>query len=104
VSDRDILRMAAANSATLDTGMTAGEAIQRAEKWWDAIGRHLIQQGSLADDPQSGILRGEPWDRLQRHEKLAIVKHWHHFFVRRPDLLDVDPAAQFRMGGGEVVH
>jgi hypothetical protein len=88
----------------MDTGMTVSEAVHQAGRWWDAVGRHLIKQGTLADYPHSGILRGDLFDDLAQREKVRIVRHWHYFFVKRPDLLDADPGAQFRLGGGESVH
>lgn len=84
----------------LDTGMRAGEAIKRAEKWWHETGRHAMRKDgakgldlSFSLDPDSpnyvpsGILNGEPWDVLTKREKLFIVKVWHHNFVRKPQTI-----------------
>ena len=100
----------------LDTGMKPGEAIARAEAWWEKTGRKLmIAQAQRAgatpkeginafqslnpDNPNflpSGILNGEPWDLLTTREKMMLTKAWHHFAVRRPDKLGVDPGAEFK--------
>lgn len=82
----------------LDSGMTASEAIFRAAKWWDKTGRTMIvDQPAMRkfashdpDDPRflpSGILNGHTWDMLGRREKIMITKIYHHFFVRKPDLI-----------------
>src|SRR5690606_41799433 len=45
------------------------------------------------DEPNftpSGILNGWEWDRLDKREKLRLVKYWHHFFVRTQDLIGND--------------
>ena len=93
----------------LDTGMTVAEAIRRASAWWDAHGRHSMrdQVARAADDEgfvPSGILQGMAWDYLTRDEKLRIVKVWHHMNVRRPDLMGVDPEAEFMLGRRERVQ
>lgn len=103
----------------LDTGMTAQEAIRRACAWWEGKGRHMMRQNLQRqkhspassdkgmgapfavkdpDDPSflpSGLIHGEPWDALDRREKIQIVKIWHHFNVRRPDVLGEDPNERF---------
>lgn len=93
----------------LDSGMKVSEAIARARQWWDARGRRQIATFAAAgcDDANfipSGILNGEEWDRLTKAEKLKVCKTWHHMFVRRPDVLDVDTDAPFRLGRGETVQ
>lgn len=91
----------------LDTGMSAREALTRARLWWDAKGRHLLAK-MHGKDPAfaavSGIIAAHAFDRLTRREQVAIVKVWHHFNVRRPDLLDVAAGAAFKLGGGERVQ
>lgn len=104
--------------ARLDTGMTAKEAIARAAAWWDARGR-LLMNGEAArrkkapggagkgvfavsdpDDPRflpSGIVNGHPWADLNRRSCILIVKIWHHFNVRKPDLLGGDPDRVHKM-------
>lgn len=84
----------------LDSGMKVGEAIERARLWWTALGASQIARSRFATDKDipSGILHGLPWDRLTREEKLRIVKVWHHFHIRRPDVLEIDPAETFRLG------
>lgn len=98
--------------STLDTGMRVNEALARASLWWGKTGRkemklHAKRQAkspaastpglggafaSLNPDSEnflpSAIIHGEPWDQLTKREKLIIVKAWHHFFVRVPDVLD----------------
>lgn len=94
--------------AVLDTGMRVREAAARAAFWWDTKGRAIMLKkeknkafASTEDhDPnfvKSGILTGQPWDALTQREKLQVIKSWHHFFVRRPDRLDKDPNAAFRL-------
>ena len=86
------------------TGMTVGEAISRASRWWGVTGRHLVKQASSTvqegrrvrsgfvmrgeDVPEirSGILMGLPWDRLDRLEQGNVVQHWHREFVENADL------------------
>ena len=84
------------NEDRLDTGMTASEALKRAEHWWQKFGRHLIhkQDSETASlDPESanfipsGIINGLPWDELTKREKLHITKAYHHNFVRKPQTL-----------------
>lgn len=100
----------------LDTGMSAQEAIQRATNWWETKGRKMMQTelkrqagavggsnngaGSAfassdvesANFLPSGIIHGKPWDELNRREKQQVVKVWHHFNIRKPDLLDEEQA------------
>jgi hypothetical protein len=86
----------------LDTGMKASEAIERASKWWDATGRHVMRKDGLKGsdhgasmDPNSpnyipsGILNGIVWDGLTKDEKHKVVKAWHHEFVRKPQTIPV---------------
>lgn len=93
----------------MDSGMKVVEAVARARQWWDARGRKdLAQIGVMFDGERSipsGILHGELWDRLTKEEKLRVVKAWHHFHVRRPDLLGVDADEKFRLRpDGEMVQ
>ena len=91
--------------ARLDTGMTVKEAISRAQAWWDKTGAKLARRekqrrspraftlSMSPDDPNgipSNILNGRPWDALRKPEKLSVVKVWHHFYARKPDLLGGD--------------
>lgn len=95
----------------LDTGMKASEAITRASQWWDTKGARMMQteakrQRQPLGGPDKGmgqqfavlnpddanfmpsrVLAGFPWDDLDRREKLAVVKAWHHRFVRVPDII-----------------
>jgi len=101
------------HGGALDTGMTAGEAVRRASVWWATKGRKEILQtqhtGKAFASPnpesanflESGIMRGLDWDLLNNREKLQIVKVWHHFAIRRPDKLGVDPEKPFRLDGKE---
>jgi hypothetical protein len=99
----------------LDTGMTAVEAVRRAEHWWEKTGakemrlhglRHTQTVGGSLHgiggafaslDPKSenylpsGIIHGKPWDDLTKREKAMVVKAWHHFYIRKPDLLGENP-------------
>lgn len=93
----------------LSSGMKVEEAIARAARWWDRIGRRALRRsfnterqasrfrrggpapailvpGEVTDVLPSGLLRGLRWDMLTREEKLSIVKGWHHEFVVRPSL------------------
>lgn len=84
----------------LDTGMKVREALASACYWWNKTGRRMMKNHdarSAAEkvslDPgsdnfiPSGIVNGEPWDHLSQRERLIIVKHWHHFYVRNPQTL-----------------
>lgn len=94
-------------AVTLDSGMKASEAIERARLWWDTKGRHL---GAMigSKDPimklHSGICSGQMFDWLNQREAVQVVKIWHHVMVRRPDLLDIAPDAPFKLGGKETVN
>lgn len=105
----------------LDTGMKVKEAIQRAAAWWELKGAkemqtQLLRQAKPAGGADngaggsfvskdsanpsflpSGLLQGRPWDALTKREKLMVVKTWHHFHIRNPDLLDGDAEARFKM-------
>lgn len=90
----------------LDTGMKVGEAISRANVWWDQKGRRLMQGRNLDKQNRafqffnpnprtpeearnwlpSGILAGKPWVGLTKAEKLQVTKFWHHHHVRVPDI------------------
>lgn len=100
----------------LDTGMTAQEAIKRAAEWWEKTGRTEMRQQQLRQGEQvggsnngnggafasldpnshnhlaSGIIQGKPWDQLDKRERGQLVKVWHHFHVRVPDLLGEEQA------------
>ena len=86
--------------ARLDTGMKVQEAITLTQRWWNGTGRHLMKKDGPKGESQavtldpgddnfipSGILNGVPWDELSQRERLTIVKHWHHFHVRKPQQL-----------------
>lgn len=90
----------------LDTGMKASEAVARAEAWWNATGRKMILDAcsDAVMRQLSGVLGGAPWDQLTKREKLAVVKVWHHFKIRRADTLDIAPDAPFKLGGKERVQ
>lgn len=107
--------------ARLDSGMKLSEAIKRAETWWQGKGARYMQtelkrqstQVGGADkgagvafaskdetDPNflpSGLIHGEPWETLTKREKLMVVKIWHHFNVRVPDVIGEDPEAEFKL-------
>lgn len=89
--------------AKLDTGMSAKEAMERARIWWQKTGRRLMREtaehqlshnagfaSENPDDPNylpSGVINGVEWDQLTKREMLTIIKHWHHFYVRVPDVI-----------------
>ena len=75
--------------ARLDTGMRVSEAIGRAAAWWDAAGRKemIASVKPGGEVSQSGIVQGQPWDTLTKAEKLNVVKAWHHFHVRVPEVI-----------------
>lgn len=100
----------------LDTGMTAKEAAERTRIWWEKTGRREMQlqakrqaegvggsnggAGSAfaSQDPSSenylpsGIIHGKPWDDLTQRDQAQLVKVWHHFNIRKPDLLGEEQA------------
>lgn len=104
----------------LDTGMKAIEAIERARIWWQTTGRKEIKQQASRQSEQVGgtnngagamfsdldpnsanhlpsaIINGEPWDQLNKRERGQVVKVWHHFNVRVPDVLG-EEQAEFKM-------
>ena len=65
-------------------GMTIEEAARHAETWWDATGRRNMPDYNKPDQylnsygMKSGILLGLPWARLNRGERVRVVKVWHH--------------------------
>ena len=89
----------------LDTGMKVTEAAKRAEHWWNTVGAKMLANSEFTDQASdknylaSGLLQGLPWDGLTKREKLNVVKVWHHFTIRRPDVLDKKADDKFLMGG-----
>lgn len=114
--------------AKLDTGMTVREAVASARHWWEKYGRrdmksHLKRQnmspasnnkgmgGQFAtlspDDPNflpSGIIHGQPWDALNKREQIQVVKVWHHFHIRKPDLLGDHADAEHQMQDRKLIQ
>ncbi len=73
-------------TAKLAGGLTAGELMARAKKWWDHKGRQYFRRvrsrpgDSIALTPelrQRGILMGKKFDDLTRAEKFAVCKAYH---------------------------
>lgn len=68
-------------------GLTAGELMKRAEKWWNKTGRkyfkHMRERpgDSIAQTPQlsggSNILMGRPFSELSRGEKFSVCSKYH---------------------------
>ena len=93
----------------LPSGMRVDEAVRRASDWWNRRGRYLMgrhvntnktrprtKAGSksfpaitIAGEERvvypSGILNGEPWELLNKRERLQVVKQWHVQFIVMPD-------------------
>lgn len=114
--------------AKLDTGMSGAEAVKRASAWWQKTGRRIMKSeakrqrqaltssdkgngGVFAsqdpDDPRflpSGLLHGHPWDHLDRRSKIQVVKIWHHFNIRKSDLIGGDPEERFKMNDRQSVN
>lgn len=114
--------------ARLDTGMKVGEAIQRASAWWEGNGRSIMQtelkrQATQIGGPDngaggafasnnvdslnflpSGVIQGKPWEALTDRECVMIVKAWHHFNVRNPDLIGEDPRITHKMQDRDKVQ
>jgi len=112
----------------LDTGMSTQEAIQRAAQWWQRVGAAEMRTqqkrqakpvggadngagAAFADADStsnnflpSNIIHGLPWDSLNKREKLSIVKIWHHFYIRKPDLLGEDASAQHKLQDRNTIH
>lgn len=69
----------------LPSGMKVDEAVERAEHWWDKLGRHVIRKqfnehredGETVPTIPSGILKALPWAMLTRREQVAVVLKWH---------------------------
>lgn len=65
------------------TGMTIEEASRTAAVWWDQKGRVNMPDYGKSDQylndygMKSGILLGLPWARLNRGERIRVVKVWH---------------------------
>ena len=89
----------ASPDARLDTGMRVEEAVRRARHWWDGQGRKLMRAKvtKAGEIQQSGIANGETWDMLTREECLNVVKAWHHFFVRVPEVIGT-PEHEHKIG------
>lgn len=85
--------------ARLDTGMKVKEAIRRAAGWWEGSGRKLMKLKGMSKTAfatldtssenynPSGLLAGLEWSALTKREKLMVVKTYHHFSVRKPDII-----------------
>ena len=98
-------------SGILDTGMSAKEAVERAEGWWEKYGRHHMPKdfntetivkhrkavpgfGFLGFPAvilrktetviPAGLLEGKVWGELTQDEQRQVVKMWHHYHVRVP--------------------
>ncbi len=105
----------------LSSGMEARELIARASAWWDATGRHAVNQSfnqerkrgtfkaatnnapgfKIADTDEtvlpSGILNRLPWDALQKDERMRICQVYHQVMVLdRQNGYDVDDPGHFR--------
>lgn len=98
---------------SLDTGMTVGEALHQAARWWTNKGRQLIKDQNMASDNPgfgrftanptteeeaenslpSNVLAGRAWENLTKSEKLRVVRFWHHHHVRVPN---IDPELYLR--------
>lgn len=103
-------------NARLDTGMKVFEAVTRTAWWWEKTGRALmLKEGSATErafasaDPDdenfipSGIINGLPWPALSKREKHRLVKFWHHFNVRNPDLIGT-PEHEYKFGQGDKIE
>lgn len=67
-------------------GMSAGEVMNRARRWWDKNARLYFRRtrnrpgDSITRTPsaaKSGIFMGKKFDRLTRAEKFSVCKAWH---------------------------
>lgn len=64
-------------------GMKIEDGARHAETWWDERGRQQMPDHGKSDaylnayGIKSGILLGLPWARLNRGERIAVVKNWH---------------------------
>ena len=92
--------MIAASDKRLPSGITVGEALFRAEKWWhefrglipeqitkveatrtslSATSGLVLKVKEITQDRNVGnILIGAPWDDLTTKEKLEVTKCWHN--------------------------
>ncbi len=113
-------------SKRLDTGMTAKEAIMRAKNWWENVGQAKMRQHALrqretiggsnngagaefaSKNPDSinfmpaGFIHAKPWDELDKRDQRQLVKVWHHFNIRKPDLLGEDQATHKMQDRGKI--
>lgn len=88
-------------TAKLAGGLTAGELMIRAKKWWNHVGRQYFRRvrsrrgDSISLTPelrQRGILMGKKFDDLNRQEKFAICKAYHlSWFEKETPPDDVAP-------------
>ena len=66
------------------TGLTIEEASRHAAAWWNKTGRVAMPDYNKSDQylndygMKSGILLGLPWAKLNRGERIRVVKVWHH--------------------------
>ena len=65
-------------------GLTIEEAAKHAEAWWDKTARQQMPDYNKSDEylnsygMKSGILLGLPWVKLNRGERVRVVKIWHN--------------------------
>ena len=93
----------------LVSGMKTGEALAKAESWWQRLGRKMMidmKQKQVAkgvgqfvsDNPDnksflpSGILNGLPWGELTDREKVKVTLQWHESHVKIPDMTNIKTA------------
>lgn len=84
-------------TAKLAGGLTAGELMVRAKKWWNQAGRQYFRRvrsrpgDSIAHTPElqrRGLLMGKKFDDLTRAEKFSVCKAYHNTWYQQ-EMTDV---------------
>ena len=96
------------------TGPTVQEVTPYATKWWNGVGRNMVAMSTSRDSVEaggvpSGILRGLPFEDLQRDECVTVILTWYQHIgyptmidtLTPPDEWIIDRAAD---AGGNTQH
>lgn len=115
---------------TPGTGMLKTELVQRAQRFWDTYGRfsmvrdfHLrtppntvrrsenapmtvVKHSPEEDLPESGILRGAPWDELTVDDQERVCRAWYASWCanERGELSGERPLDRLAHSGGSTIQ